>query len=75
VAKKTVTIGPARSAILKAFCRATRTLAIYDPVRVQRVDGHNDALLGVRATYRNGKGKTAVDYIARSDLVSLRFYG
>ncbi|MHC4867560.1 MAG: hypothetical protein ACYTEX_26110, partial [Planctomycetota bacterium] len=70
MAKKTVTIGPARSAILKAFCRATRTLAIYDPVRVQRVEGRG-GLLGVRAEYRNGKGKLAVDYIARSDLVSL----
>lgn len=75
MAKKEVVIGPARWAILKAFCRATRTLAIYDPVHVQRVTGPKGTLLGVRAEYCTGKGNLAVDYIARGDLVSLRFYG
>jgi hypothetical protein len=70
-----MTIGPARWAFLKALCRGTHTLAIYDPVQVAEVMGPAGGLRGIRAEYRNGKGETAVDHIARADILSLRFYG
>jgi hypothetical protein len=72
---KKATIGPARLALLKALCRATRTLAIYDPVQVAEVTGPKGGCMGIRAEYRNGKGETAVDYIVRADILSLRYYG
>lgn len=72
---KKVTIGPARWAMLKAVCRGTRTVAIYDPVQVAEVTGPGGGLRGIRAEYRDRKGEIAVDHIARADILSLRFYG
>lgn len=71
---KKVTIGPARWAMLKALCHSTRTVAIYDPVQVAEVTGPKGSRMGIRAEYRNWKGETGVDHIARADIVSLRYY-
>lgn len=75
MAKSKVTIGPARWANLTALCCATRTLSVYYPVQVAEVTGPRGRCTGIRATYRNGKGERAVDYIASVDIVSLRYYG